>query len=213
MFSDRKKFPFTYPGTKVHPITWVADGEERRAPQVNHANVVNIYAGVTIFGMTKLHVVAGTSGHVTAHMNKQGKGAKNITASEYKEVLERTLLPEGRRLFGNNGISSWTFQQDNDPTHKRAHEIINQYNSKHGCNITLLQNWPPSSPDLSLIQNVWAILQQKMDSKGCKTFSEYKQALIKEAEELNIQLCKRLFNSMPRRIEECTKNGGEYTKH
>ena len=46
--------------------------------------------------MTKLHIVAGTTGHKTAHLNQKGSMARNITASEYKEVLEQTLLPEGR---------------------------------------------------------------------------------------------------------------------
>jgi hypothetical protein len=77
----------------------------------------------------------------------------------------------------------------------------------------LLKDWPATSPDLSLIENVWAILQQKMDSKGCKTFSEYKEALKKEAAELSIQACKNLFDGMHARVKSCTTKGGEYTKH
>ena len=213
MFTDRKKFPFSYPGSKVHLVTWVADGGERRAHQVNHANVVNVYAGVTPYGMTKLHVVAGTTGHKTCHMTKQGKEAKNITASEYKLVLEQTLLPEGAGLFRTQGISSWTLQQDNDPTHKAAADIIKEYNYKNASSISLLKEWPPTSPDLSLIENVWAILQQRMDSKGCKTFSEFKEALKREAAELSKHVCKRLFDGMHERVRCCIARGGEYTKH
>jgi Homeodomain-like domain len=216
LFTDRKKFLFRYPGTKVHPVSWVADDGERRAHQVNHAHQVNVYAGISVHGMTKLHVVAGTTGHKTQHKTKQGKDAKNITSSEYKQVLERTLLPEGRRLFASQGISSWVFQQDNDPTHKMAAEIIRAFNYKQGSSITLLENWPPSSPDLSLIENVWGILQARMDKAGCKTFPAFKAALVNEAARLTEELpcmCKNLFDSMPKRVMMCIQKGGDYTKH
>ena len=38
-----------------------------------------------------------------------------------------------------------------------------------------------SSPDLSLIENVKAYLQARMDAKGCTTFTEYRAALVEEA--------------------------------
>lgn len=213
MFTDRKKFAFNYPGCKVHPVTWVVGGGERRAYQVNHASVVNVYAGLTRFGLTKLHVVAGTTGHKTNHSNKKGGAARNITTSEYEEVLKQTLLPEGRRLFGNNGISSWVLQQDNDPTHKQAPQVVKAYNQVHGCSIKVLSNWPPSSPDLSLIENIWAILQARLDAKGCKTFQEFKEALISEAKAIDGKVAQRLFDGMKDRVRECLQKEGNLTKH
>ena len=213
MFTDRKKFAFNYPGSKVHPVTWVQGSGKRRANAVNHASVVNVYAGFTRLGMTKLHIVAGTTGHKTAHLNQKGSMARNITASEYKEVLEQTLLPEGRRLFGTLGISSWVLQQDNDPTHKKAPDIVKQYNLKHGCSIRVLPNWPPSSPDLSLIENVWSFLQSKLDSLGCQTFHAFKAALVREAKSINRVFSQRLFDGMPSRLQECMKKHGDLTKH
>lgn len=61
MFTDRKKFHFNFPGAKVHQVAWVKVGSKRVAPRVNHAMVVNMYAGITPFGVTKPHLVAGTS--------------------------------------------------------------------------------------------------------------------------------------------------------
>lgn len=185
MFTDRKKFAFNYPGSKVYPVTWVQGSGKRRANAVNHASVVNAYAGFTRFGMTKLHIVAGTTGHKTSHLNLKGSMARNITASEYKDVLEQTLLPEGRRMFNTQGISSWLLQQDNDPTHRKAPEIVHQYNLRHGSSIRVLPDWPPSSPDLSLIENVWSFLQSRLDSLGCRTFQEFKAALQREAKAIN----------------------------
>jgi hypothetical protein len=113
-------------------------------------------------------------------------------------------------------MSSWVFQQDNDPTHKMAAEIIRGFNHRQGSSITLLENWPPSSPDLSLIENVWGILQARMDKAGCKTFPAFKAALVIEAARLTEELpcmCKHLYASMPKRVMMCIQKGGDYTKH
>lgn len=213
MFTDRKKFPFTYPGTKVHPVSWVQEGQRRQAAQVNHAQCVNVYAGITKFGMTKLHVVAGTSQHQTTFHNKQGDVARNITSDEYRHVLETTLLPEGRRIFGAQGVSSWVLQQDNDPAHRVAAATILQYNERHGTNISLLPEWPPSSPDLSLIENVWAHLQRRMDARGCKSFMEYKAALHEEARMISQERASTLFASMGKRLRSCIEMLGDKTKY
>jgi hypothetical protein len=213
MFTDRKKFHFNYPGAKVSLSAWVVQGEERRAYTVNHASCVNVYAGVTKYGMTAMHVVAGTTGHKSSYLNKKGSGARNITAMEYKDVLTKTLLPKGRQIFAAQGISDWVFQQDNDPTHKVAHDVVATYNHKHACNVSLLPSWPPSSPDLSLIENVWAYLQARMNAKGCKTFAEFKSELKKEMKAVPQSYTKKLFAGMQRRLQECINKEGNLTKH
>jgi hypothetical protein len=213
MFTDRKKFHFAYPGAKVSPVAWVVQGEERRAFTVNHASCVNVYAGVTKFGMTAMHIVAGTTGHKSTYMNKKGSGAKNITAMEYRDVLRKTLLPEGRRIFAAQGISNWVLQQDNDPTHKVAAGVVAEYNLQHAFNVSVLPSWPPSSPDLSLIENVWAYLQTRMNAKGCKTFVEFKSELEKEIKAVPQDYTKKLFVGMQQRLQECITKEGNLTKH
>lgn len=128
MFTDRKRFTFTYPGTCVHAVTWVKRGEVREAYTPNHPLCVNVYAGLTWYGVTKLHIVAGTSKHKSIFKNKKGSVARNITQEEYKAVLMETLLPEGERIFRSQNVSSWTLQQDNDPSHKKACMIVDAYN-------------------------------------------------------------------------------------
>ena len=130
-FTDRKKFHFTYPGTKVQPVSWLLDGAPREARSVNHALVVNVYAGITRHGVTQFHEVAGTSKHESTYKNKKGKGARNITSSEYGNVVKATLLPEGRRIFSTQGVSTWLLQQDNDPTHKAAIPVVEGWNAQH----------------------------------------------------------------------------------
>jgi hypothetical protein len=71
MFTDRKKFNFSYPGCKVKPTEWVLEGTQRQATAVNHPLSFNLYAGLTKHGMTIHHQVAGTSKSKTTYKNKK----------------------------------------------------------------------------------------------------------------------------------------------
>ncbi|GAX76509.1 hypothetical protein CEUSTIGMA_g3954.t1 [Chlamydomonas eustigma] len=180
LFTDRKKFHFSYPGCNVTAGAWVLEGQSLEVPTVNHAQCCqNVYAGITAFGMTKLHIVADSSGHKTSYQNKQGQVAKNITSIEYG-------------------------QQDNDPTHKAAKPEVEQWNAKHASSMKLLMGWPPNSSDLNPIENFWGYLQAKVNKRGCKTFSEFKVALDTEAESAPTTYFQILVkSSMPDRIRAC----------
>jgi hypothetical protein len=49
----------------------------------------------------------------------------------------------------------WFFQQDNDPAHRLASSYLKAWNAKHASSVQLLKNWPPNSPGLNLIENIW----------------------------------------------------------
>ena len=213
MVTDRKKFYFYYPGVQVQPMKWIRKGEKWVAPKVNHAQVVNLYAGITKFGVTKAHIVAGTSHHVSRFTNKKGQPSKNITTAEYEHVLQHTFLPEGNRLFGGVGVSNWVLQQDNDPTHKKAAiKVLSAHKGKLSTSISLLEDWPPNSPDLSPIENLWGHLQGKVNARGCKTFMEYQQAVLDEPSVVPKSMLAHLFASLPKRMDACIKaKGGKTT--
>lgn len=214
MFTDRKKFMFRYPGCAVRRYSWVHKGGKRQARKASRLVGVNVYAGITKFGITKVHCVAGTHNQKTMHTNMKGQGAKSITKTEYKEVLEKTLIPEGTRIFRNVGISRWVFQQDNDPCHKAAAGIIDTWNQQHsGVQVSLLSNWPGNSPDLNCIENLWAWAQAKVDAKGCKTIEEFKDCVIKTLHNVPQKYLQGLVGSMGRRIKACIDNNGGKTKY
>lgn len=214
MFTDRKKFQFKYPGSHVSGSHWGIRGRltNTGAYQPNHPMTLNVYGGITKYGPTQLHVVAGTSCLNSQHKNLKGKQSKNITQAEYQEVLEQTLLPEGSKIFSNQGMSSWQLQQDNDPTHKKpAIHAISEWNATKGKgNVQLLPNWPPNSPDLSPIENLWGIVDAKVNNMGCKTFDEYTSEVKKQFQLLGKQHANRLIGSMKNRLQLCIdRNGGK----
>lgn len=209
MFTDRKKFLFSFPGAKVKPVAWVYKGSTRQAAQVNHPLCVNLYAGVTKCGVTCSHVVAGTSKRHSPYYNKQGKQSKNISSSEYHDVLQRTLLPEGQRLFSSRGDSTWVLQQDNDPSHRVAAGVVKEWNSSHASSISVLSSWPPNSPDLNPIENVWSYVQARVDIRGCTTFEDFRAAVLEEVQGVPKAMLTRLFNSMPKRLAQVLSKGGD----
>jgi hypothetical protein len=213
MFTDRKKFDFKYPGAKVARVRWLRKGEQHDAPAVNHAMVVNVYAGITVHGVTKCHVVTGTSKRNTSYHNKKGGVAKNITAEEYRDVVKHTLLPEGERLMSGQGRRAGVMQQDNDPTHKAALQVMGQWNNAHRVKVSLLPNWPPNSPDLNLIENVWSYVQAKVDARGCRDFDSFKAAVMEEWEAVPRSVLASLFASMPKRLEKVIDLGGQKTRY
>jgi transposase len=214
MFTDRKKFLFKYPGCHVRRYSWVRKGGKREAKKASRLVGVNVYAGITKYGITKVHCVAGTHNLKTAHTNLKGQAARSITKNEYKDVLEKTLLPEGSRMFRNVGITQWALQQDNDPCHNAAADIIKSWNQRHtGGKVSLLHGWPGNSPDLNCIENLWAWAQAKVDAKGCKTIEEFKKCVLETLQNVPKKLLEDLVGSMGRRVQACIEKNGGKTKY
>lgn len=212
MSTDRKRFYFRHPGSKVRGVRWSLAGKPTTAFTVNKPKCVNMYAGLTAYGVTKAHLVTGTTGMTSGFKTKRGNLAKNITTDEYKAVLLETLLPEGNRIFSGQGISSWVLQQDNDPTNKGGvAAALPAFNGQHTTTVELLPEWPANSPDLSPIENLWAIVQGRVDAAGCKTFEDFKATLLREWQAVSFQLCGKLISSMHERLVKCIEMEGSRT--
>lgn len=158
-------------------------------------------------------MVAGTSKYKHQDTNEKGAPAKNITKSQYRRVLTETLLPGGQRVFGVPGLTRWLLQQDGDPTHVVAKEVVTQWNKSNTSTVEVLGNWPPNSPDLNPIENVWAYVQARVDKLGCASFEDFTAAVIGELTHLRRPMLVRLVNSMSQRMAAVVANEGGKTKY
>jgi hypothetical protein len=76
-------------------------------------------------------------------------------SAEYQRCLQVGLLPLARRQ-----PKRWCFQQDGDSAHTSRH--TSAWFAKQSPHIGVLQGWPANSPDLSPIENVWALLKHRI---------------------------------------------------
>ena len=215
MFSDRKRFYHRFPGSKVEFTRYYLKSqkleEEEGIFQPTNPNCLNVYVGITRSGPTKVHVVAGTTGYKHAHMNKKGQKARNITKGQYKQVVVKTLVKGGNKLFKGR---SWILQQDNDPCHKVALEVLPKSKSLRAPTIQVLPAWPPNSPDLNSIENFWSYIERRVIKRGCKTFKSFVKCVKAEISSIStkrLEYLGMLFDSMPKRLADVIKNKGGKT--
>lgn len=82
---------------------------------------------------------------------------QKMTGESYKRILQNAF-PQFHDLFGP---IAWTYQHDNAPIHTAR--VVKQW--IHEQNVELLI-WPPYSPDLNLMENVWGWLVRNVYEGG-----------------------------------------------
>jgi len=129
-----------------------------------------------------------------------------MTATTYIDILKNSMLPSKKEIFGRKKC---IFMHDNDPKH--AAKATKAWLEKQKLEV---MEWPPQSPDLNPIENLWEILNQHRDkSKRMKNTTELWEDCQKTWATITPDLCMKLVESMPRRLAEVIKNKGGSTKY
>lgn len=214
LITDRCRFYFRFPGQRVSSVRWVQRSKRHNAAvfRPNRPSCLNVYGGVSRHGVTKLIKVTGTTNFKSPFKNQRGNPARNITKNEYTEVSKK-LVEDADAIFGGVHISKWVYQQDNDPAHSAAKAVIQAHNMSSKAQVELLPKWPPHSPDLSVIENVWALVDREVAKKGCANFKEFEKAVMDTFNNLKPDYLGSLFDSIPGRLQMAEESGGERTKY
>lgn len=249
-FSDSKVFSSVKIGRnggRWHVRSVNEDQLEKQEAASKSVYKVHAYGAVTRWGGTRIIInVSGTGNLVAADFDKDGNPTrrvavgdrsvgcrKGVNAEEYQKHILPKLLADCKALFTNKGcITDWWWQQDGAGPHsvadprprpgdkktptgiqKECLSIIKQYTSH-------FELWPARSPDLSLIENVWALMLVKMDDdvkdgKRYHSQKDFEDHVLKAWEHVtgNEELMRRMFEGWVYRLEECVILQGGKTNH
>lgn len=122
----------------------------------------------------------------------------------YKDILERVMLPYAEYDMPLR----WVFQQDNDPKH--SSKVVKSWFAEN--RVTVME-WPPQSPDLNPIENLWEIVNQKIDRENCTSSTILFQRLEDAWKSIPTSVIDNLIASMPRRCQAVINNNGFATKY
>ena len=133
---------------------------------------------------------------------------ENLDAALMKRILAANLLPSAELHFSFDPPEQWYFLHDNDKKFK-SHLVQNFIHDK---GITTI-DFPPYSPDLNPIENLWATLAREVEKKQCDTMEELQDEIERVWNEADKEHMRNLVASMPARCAAVIAAKGWHTDY
>ena len=107
-------------------------------------------------------------------------------------------------------ISDVVFQHDNDPKH--TSKATKEYLMNQELEIL---PWPAQSPDLNPIEHLWHYLKVKIGSYENRPTSIHSlwQYVDEKWNKISVEVCQKLIETMPKRIQAVIEAKGGHTKY
>jgi len=110
------------------------------------------------------------------------------------------MIPDSQRLFPDG---NFVFQHDNAPVHTAV--IVKNYLQNKKLNVMV---WPPQSPDLNPIENLWRLLDLRLERHHVSTCADLMIALKIAYSQVTQEVRQNLLNSMNRRCRMVLQSEG-----
>ena len=127
-----------------------------------------------------------------------------VNAQIYKNIVQDHVVP----IIQNSGFDRATFMHDNAPCHKA--KVVMSYLSEQDFEI---MDWPPQSPDLNPIENLWKTLGVKVMERNPTNTEDLWVKLQEEWSKISIEDCQELIRSCSRRCAAVIESKGSFTKY
>lgn len=140
------------------------------------------------------------------------KGGGNVTQEKY--IRHILLIVHARKKYLDSKDMHMVFQEDNDGGHGTNSLENPARGVKVAMNLDFIDNWPPQSPDLNPIENVYRILKQRVKRLRPTTREDLKKCLLEEwdkttQEEINALIIGK--KGMHARVQQCYERQGLQT--
>lgn len=195
MWTDESKFSSHPNGLKQS--YWVPRNTPRSSLPVKekrHSNgfSVMVWGSFHKFGKGPLVLIEGT-----------------MNGEKYVDVLKKHMLDEYEDLK-REYIGDWKLMQDNAPCHTAR--IVKQFLSEREVSTMI---WPPYSPDLNPIENLWPWMKRKLlnDYDPCQSKDELWGRLVEIWNSITPELCMKFCGTYENRLKAVILNNGHGTKY
>lgn len=213
MFTDSKYFRLSPSRSGAKLKYWGLVGTHTKIGAKRDGRQLHVYAGASAFGLTRLHYATGTTGMKSSFKRPNSdESYRGVCAQEYQKIFVEGLLPDGNLLFLGSGKwdGKWIYQQDGARIHTTDGSL--KFLRSHLGN-RLLEGWPANSPDLSWIENIWAIVDRRLRQSTYTSLGQFKEALEKVWSEVDLAICQNAAKGMSNRLKVCiARNGGHIGK-
>ena len=183
IFSDEKKFKLY--GNDSCLKFWIGDDEKLNPDCVSRTEKysvsVMVWGCFTSKGVGRLHLCEGS-----------------VNSDAYINILNTRLLPSASDYFSGANLDYWLFQDDNAPCHRSS--TVKRWLVQNGVQSIF---WPPNSPDLNPIENLWGLMIRQLGQKSFTTKQELIAGILNIwNHSISAETCSKLIDSMPERLEK-----------
>ena len=187
VFSDEHTFKQFKGGNPRHSFVWDKSVSEVPGKEMERWGLtVDAWGGFSAQGKTDLVFYEDT-----------------LDAQGYQDILENSLLPAAEEWFEDEK-QEWEFQQDKASCHTA--KSTKRWLEQHGVGV--VEAWPTKGDDINPMENLWAILDDRLEQKKFTTKKGMKKNIRELWDEVDSSLLHNLIHSIPDRLRRIRKAEG-----